>query len=267
MKVAMIQMDIAWEDPAENLRQVEDWSKEAVAGGAELVVLPEMFSTGFTMDSATAAASSASTVAALQAIARRHGVHIIGGVVEPGSPRPRNASVVLSPEGKELARYRKIHPFTLAGEQRSYAAGTDLLTVKMPDGLRVTPLICYDLRFPEVFRARASVTDLFVVIASWPEKRIDAWRSLLIARAIENQCHVVGVNRVGVAEGVRYPGSSLLIGPDGAINGDAADQATCLVREVSAQAVTAHRAAFSFLADRRPDVYRDFCGDEVASDD
>lgn len=259
MKIACIQMDIACQDPAENLRCASEWMAEAVTQGADLVVLPEMFSTGFTMDAEGAANSGPATLAAMMDLAKEHSAWLMGGIVEAGdggASKPRNVCVVLNPAGVEAGRYRKIHPFTLAGEHKSYDGGTELLTIEMSDGLRVTPLVCYDLRFPELFRARADETDLFCVVASWPSKRIAAWRALLIARAIENQCYVLGVNRVGEMKGVEHCGASMIVGPDGSILSEAGSDPACLVLSVEPSVVAAHRKAFSFLADRRPDVYQ-----------
>ncbi len=261
MKLAAIQMDVQWEAPEVNLRRTALRVAEATQAGAEVVVLPEMFSTGFTMDAVKAAESGESTLLALQEMARENGVALIAGIVEAAlndAARPRNLCVVLDANGCEMGRYRKIHPFTLAGEQKSYDAGTELLTLSMTQGIRVTPLICYDLRFPEVFRARALETDLFCVIASWPSKRIAAWRALLIARAIENQCYVLGVNRVGMVHGVEHCGGSLLVAPDGGVLCEASASEECLMTSIDADVVASHRRAFTFLCDRRPDVYRNF---------
>ncbi len=169
--------------------------------------------------------------------------------------RPRNACSLFDPAGVERLRYHKIHPFTLAGEDRYYVGGDSLPTADV-DGLRVTPLICYDLRFPEPFRAAAERTDLYVVIANWPVARSDAWRTLLRARAIENQAFALGVNRVGEGDGLVYGGDSALIDPFGAALASAAEQAGVVVGEASAEAVEEARARFGFLKDRRAEVYQ-----------
>jgi predicted amidohydrolase len=262
MRIAALQLDIAWEDPATNLARADALASRAAAAGARLAVLPEMFNTGFTMDAERAAAHAKRTRDGLAAIAARHGLWLIGGYAEPGVPgldgapdaRPRNAASLFAPTGEETLRYHKIHPFSLAGEHEHYDGGTALFTAEV-DGLRVTPLICYDLRFPEPFRAAAGRTDLFVVIANWPAARRNAWRTLLRARAIENQVWLLGVNRVGEGDGLSYAGDSALIDPLGETHAEVAHAETVLLGEVDAVTVTDARTRFSFLADRKPEVY------------
>ena len=174
----------------------------------------------------------------------------------PGGGRPRNVFVCALPTG-EVHGYAKVHPFTFGGEAEVYEAGTSLVTFSW-EGVRITPFVCYDLRFPEAWAARASGTDLFVVVANWPEARIAHWEALLVARAIETQAYVLGVNRVGSGGGLSYPGASRLISPLGtAIGGDdPAARELDVAGDVDPAEVAAVRAKFPFLADRRPDVYR-----------
>lgn len=261
---AGLQLDIAWEDPPANFARADELAAQAVAAGARLLVLPEMFATGFSMDAERVAAHAGVIRRYLADLAARHGVWVIGGYAEggpaqggpaePSDPRPRNACALFDPAGTEVLRYHKIHPFSLAGEDRRFAGGTRLPTA-LVDGVRVTPLICYDLRFPEPFRAAAAGTDLFLVIASWPQARRSHWSTLLRARAIENQAFVLGVNRVGEGDGLAYGGDSALVDPLGEVIAAAAAQPAVVRGAVSADAVAEARARFSFLADRRPEVY------------
>jgi predicted amidohydrolase len=254
MLVAGLQLDLAWEQPEENFRRAEELARAAARRGARLVALPEMFNTGFSMDADRCAASAGATRAFLARLARELSLHVIGGYAEPGEPRPANALALFAPDGRETLHYRKIHPFSLAGEDRHYAGGDAVATAAV-EGVRVTPLICYDLRFPELFRAAAAATDLFVVIANWPRKRSFAWSTLLAARAIENQCFVLGVNRVGEGGGEPHSGDSALLDPFGATRATASETAAAVCAEVDAAEVASIRARFPFLADRRPDVY------------
>lgn len=256
---AGLQLDIAWEDPPANFARADVLAAQAVAAGARLLVLPEMFATGFSMDAERIAAQSDLIRAYLADLAVRHGVWVIGGYAEgghaeSGDPRPRNACALFDPVGAEILLYHKIHPFSLAGEDQHFAGGVHLLDATI-EGVRVTPLICYDLRFPEPFRAAAAETDLFVVIASWPQARRGHWSTLLKARAIENQAFVLGVNRVGEGDGLSYSGDSALIDPLGEVIAATAAQPAVVRGEVSADVVAEARARFSFLADRRPEVY------------
>jgi predicted amidohydrolase len=171
-------------------------------------------------------------------------------LARPGarSPLPTNAFVLASPAG-EVQRYDKIHPFTYAGEHEHYAAGAVSPTFVV-EGVRVTPFVCYDLRFADEFWGLARDTDLYVVPANWPESRRTHWMSLLRARAIENQAYVVGVNRVGEGGGLAYCGDSRIIDPLGNET-VAADGESIACAEVSPQNVAEVRARFPFLQDRR----------------
>ncbi|MEW6744767.1 MAG: nitrilase-related carbon-nitrogen hydrolase [Planctomycetota bacterium] len=257
MIVAGLQFDIAWEDPWENFARVERLVPAAVAAGARLLVLPEMFATGFSMAAERVAAPTPEIRDFLAGLAQRHGLWVLAGFVEPGDPLPLNVCALFNPEGEEKLHYTKIHPFSLAGEPDHYGAGARLATHKV-EGLRVTPFICYDLRFPEVFRAAADRTDLYLVIANWPTPRADAWRLLLRARAIENQAFVLGVNRVGEdPNGHHYSGNSVLLDPLGHEIASAAAEPTIVAGEVDPKVVAQSRAKLGFLADKRFTLYRE----------
>jgi predicted amidohydrolase len=254
MIVAGLQLDIAWEAPEENYRRAAALARQAVTSGAGLLVLPEMFATGFSMRSEMVAGFAGATRSFLSDLARELEVWVIGGYAEAGRLRPRNACSVIDPGGEERGRYHKVHPFSLAGEERHYEGGEEMATVAV-EGLRVTPLICYDLRFPELFRHAAEATDLFAVIANWPERRGHAWRTLLRARAIDAQAFILGVNRVGEAQGHPHRGDSALVDPMGEVVSTSAFQPAAVVGEVDPQRVVEVRRRFGFLADRRPEVY------------
>jgi len=253
--VAGLQLEIAWEDPSENFVRAASLASRAGDAGARLLVLPEMFATGFSMRAEAMAEHAPAIRDFLSQTANRLGVWVLGGYAEPGAQKPANACSLFAPDGGERLHYHKIHPFTLAHEPDHYEAGETLETAEV-EGIRVTPLICYDLRFPEPFRAAAAATDLFAVPANWPERRAHAWRTLLAARAIDCQCWVLGVNRVGEAEGYPHRGDSSLLDPWGKVVATLADEPGIVVGEVDAEVVRTAREHFSFLADRRPDVYR-----------
>ncbi|MEZ6194945.1 MAG: nitrilase-related carbon-nitrogen hydrolase [Planctomycetota bacterium] len=255
MIVSGIQFDIAWEDPARNLERAGALLEEAAAAGTRLAVLPEMFATGFSMAPERVVPHAREILAWAAGRARATGMWILSGVAVTEAAGPMNAAVLHDPEGTERIRYHKIHPFSLAGEHLHYRGG-DVLPSCEVEGIRVTPLVCYDLRFPEPFRAAAADTDLFAVIANWPERRGEAWRTLLAARATENQAFVLGVNRIGEAEGIAHSGDSALRDPWGACVFSLAGTEGLVSGEVRAEDVAAARERFGFLADRRPDVYR-----------
>ena len=273
MIVIGIQMDIAWEDPAENFLRVEEMVEGALEGvdrpkasteaddmGTSepvplLLVLPEMFATGFSMEAERVSAFADETREFLAGLASRLSVFVLGGYAEPAEPLPANACSVFGPDGAEVLHYRKLHPFSLAKEDRHYMGGDSLETADL-EGVRVTPLICYDLRFPEPFRPAAQNTDLYCVIANWPDKRREAWSTLLRARAIENQAFVLGVNRVGMASTEAHAGDSVLVDPMGSVVAEAEPYGEGVVLgRVDPTDVTRVRRHLSFLKDRRPGLY------------
>ncbi len=251
MKVALVQLDLAWEDPAVNRQRAERRLREAAALGARLVVLPEMFTCGFSMR-ATAEAEGGETEAWMAEAAAGMDLWILAGVPQLSAEGRQNRAVLMSPTGA-VQRYSKLHPFSMADEHHHYAPGSETVTWDV-EGLRLTPFICYDLRFPEVFRATAAHTDLYCVIANWPERRRAHWQALLLARAIENQAFVAGVNRVGDGDGLHYAGDSALVSPWGERIVSAAEAETVVVGEVSREAVANARLTFPVLNDRRPPV-------------
>jgi predicted amidohydrolase len=255
MRVALIQMDLAWEDVAENHRRAARLLANAKEGDAVLAVLPEMFSTGFSMDAdRIAQPPGGPSETFLRGEAGRLGLWILASVPEKGEPSPRNMAMLVAPDGT-VVRYAKIHPFSYAGEHRVYTAGDRVVTAEI-EGVRLTPLVCYDLRFPEPFRTAAAETDLFVVVANWPDQRREHWRTLLRARAIENQAYVVGVNRAGEGDGLRYAGDSAAIAPLGETLAEADDREQVLFADIDPEVVRKLRARFPALDDRRPSAYR-----------
>ena len=255
MKVALLQLDIAWEDVPANHARASRLLDQAAALGARLAILPEMFATGFSMDGRRIAQPEGGpTEVFLRERASVLGLHLLAGVAESAEPLPVNRALLVS-AGGEVRRYTKIHPFSFAGEEKVMGSGGEVVTWEV-EGLRVTPLVCYDLRFPEPFRLAADDTDLFAVIANWPERRRHHWNLLLRARAVENLAFVAGVNRVGEGDGLRYLGDSALVGPWGETIVSAAEQETLLVVDVSPGAVAEARRKFPVLADRRPGSYR-----------
>jgi predicted amidohydrolase len=254
MKIAGLQLDIAWEDPGTSFRRATKLAERATAAGARLLVLPETFATGSSMRSEAMATHADATRTFLENLARRLGVWVVGGFAEPGDSRPANSGGVFSPTGEETVHFRKIHPFSLIGEADHYESGRRVRTTTV-EGLRITPLICYDLRFVELFRGAAEATDCFLVIANWPARRGHAWRTLLSARAIDCQSYVLGVNRVGEAQGHPHRGDTTLVDPMGEVVDTLVDRTGVVLGEVDPAVVAEIRERYPFLRDRRPDVY------------
>ncbi len=250
MRIAAVQHDISWEDREASLARVG-----ALLDGveADLIVLPEMFAVGFTMSRDVAEAPDGPTTGWLVKRAARTGSWMGGSipVLLDGADRPSNVFTLVSPRGA-IHRYAKRHPFSYAGETDHYAPGSDRLTVDV-DGVRVSPFVCYDLRFADAMWPLAADTDVYLVVASWPQARRAHWQTLLRARAIENQAYVVGVNRVGVGGGLEYAGDSAVIDPLGEVLVSAASVETVLTVDVDPAVVAKVRAELPFLADRRDD--------------
>jgi len=251
MKVYCCQLDIVWENKPENFRKVRALLERTRPEAGSMVVLPEMFSTGFSMNVAgIAEENSPGAEEFLREVARDLGVLVVGGLVNKGNDaKGRNQAVVFSPEGKEVTRYSKIHPFTFGGELDHYSRGERIEHFEW-HGLKVAPFICYDLRFPEIFRTAVKQgAEMFVVIANWPNKREQHWVTLLQARAIENLAYVVGVNRAGSDPKLVYPGRTMIIDPHGNILADAGPSEEIISAAIEPDAVRSWRRDFPALKD------------------
>jgi predicted amidohydrolase len=251
VRVAAIQHDIVWEHPDRTRDQVRPMIARAAADGARLVVLSEMYATGFSMrPERIGEDEGGANEQFLLDQAGEHGITVIASIAQRGADgQYRNNAVVAGADGS-TQRYAKIHPFGYGGEDKKYAAGDRFLTVDV-DGLRVSTFICYDLRFADEFWALAEQTDAFVVPANWPEPRHLHWRVLLQARAIENQCYVIGVNRVGLAKDLPHAGGSAIIDPLGERLAEGREGPEVLCAEVDPAHVRQVREQFPFLPDRR----------------
>lgn len=213
LRVTTVQINLAWEDAETNRKAFTDLISP-LKGKTDLIVLPEMFSTGFSMNAeALAESMDGPTVAWMKEMALQTEAVVTGSMIVKDQGNYFNRLIWAAP-GENLKYYDKRHLFTMAGEHKTYAPGTKHLITNLK-GWRVCPLICYDLRFP-VWSRNTEQCDLMFYIASWPQKRDYAWKSLLRARAIENQCFVIGVNRVGEdGNGFSYSGDSMVIPPLG----------------------------------------------------
>lgn len=220
LKITLLQSDIHWEDIGANLAMFEEkiWQ---IGGNTDVIVLPEMFTTGFTMNAARLGEMmNMRTTKWMRQIADQTGALILGSFIANVHGRFYNRLLWMEPNGN-FKTYDKRHLFRMANEQKTYSAGESLL-IGTWKGWRICPLVCYDLRFPVWSRNRLDITsrklayDLLIYVANWPTARIDAWDALLKARAIENLSYVVGVNRIGMdGNGIEYNGHSCFISPKG----------------------------------------------------
>lgn len=252
MRVYAVQLNTVWEDKAASFALARKLVLDARPEPGSLIVLPETFATGFSTNlNVTVQSKDREDEQFLSELARETRCIVTGGVVsKSANGKGQNESVTFSPDGSLLARYVKIHPFSLGGELEVHQPGTEIVTFPL-NGFTVAPFVCYDLRFPEIFRAAADKgANLFVVIANWPVKRDQHWLTLLQARAIENQAYVIGVNRSGKDPQFFYSGRSVVVDPHGVIIADAGGEERVLASEVSLELVTGWRRDFPALRDR-----------------
>lgn len=258
MELCGLQLDLVWEDRAGNFAAVDAALAAAnppISPGS-LLVLPEMFSTGFSMNIRQADTPAAETENYLRQLAQSHQITVLGGLARQlPDGTGANEALAFDPSGALLCRYRKIHSFSPSGEAQAFTAGNQIHTFPW-NGFTVAPLICYDLRFPELFRAAATAgADLFCVIANWPDRRHQHKTILLRARAIENQAFVIGVNRCGSDPYFHYAGGSAVINPHGEFITEAGPAPILLRATISPDTTAAWRAAFPALRDRRPNLF------------
>lgn len=209
LTVTLLQTQLHWQDPAANRAHFDNLidAIDRSNGSPDLVVLPEMFATGFTMETATfAEAMDGESVAWMSLIARDYEVTLCGSLIIEDDGRFYNRLIWMPPDGT-VAWYDKRHLFRMAGEHEHFSAGNERRVFTL-NGWRICPLVCYDLRFPAWSRG-INEFDLQIFIANWPAARRSAWRTLLPARAIENQCYAIGVNRIGTdGKDIHYAGDS-----------------------------------------------------------
>lgn len=247
------QLDIAWENKGENYQRVRSLLGQCKMPRGSLVVLPEMFATGFSMNAAEIAErGDGPTVGFLRELAREKGVYILGGLVRRDSKaRLFNEAVCIGPTGRLVARYAKLQLFSPGGESRHYFPGADI-TVFRWGNMKVSVNICYDLRFPEVFRLAAQRgAEILVVIANWPTRRHAHWSALLRSRAIENQAYVIGVNRCGKDPQLEYSGDSMVLDPHGETVAAGGRKEGIISTQVDRDALKQWRRDFAVLKDMR----------------
>ena len=256
MKIAAVQHDIHWEDRDATLAHLEPQVARAAATGARLVALTEMFATGFSMKThLTAEAEDGPTATWLRKQAVDHDVWLAASIpLQPSSgseeDRPTNSLLLTGPDGTEH-RYDKIFPFSYAGEHERFRGGDREVVVEV-EGVRLGLSVCYDLRFADLYWHRAADVDAELIVANWPAPRRNHWRTLCEARAIENQCYVVAVNRVGRGGNeLDYAGDSRIVDPMGEVVASAAGIETILTADLDVEMVRSARERFPFQADRR----------------
>jgi len=249
LKIAIVQTDLVWESPERNR---QDFSKkiESISSDVDLIILPEMFTTGFTMKPENVAEKmDGVSINWLKELASKKNVAITGSLVIKENIKYYNRLVFVFPNGK-IKTYDKRHTFTLAGEHKQYTAGSKKIIIDYK-GWKICPMICYDLRFP-VWARNAENYDLLFYVANWPKPRIEAWYTLLKARAIENMTYCIGVNRTGADNnGYEYTGNSVAFNAlSKQISSIQPYENAAEIITVSKEHLTSTREKFKFLEDK-----------------
>ena len=249
LKIALIQSDLTWESPTKN-RQNFTKKIEDISEAIDIIMLPEMFTTGFTMNAKFVAETmGGNTVLWMKEMALKANAAIVGSVVISEKNNFYNRLLFVEPSG-HVTFYDKRHTFTLVGEDKVYSSGKEKVIVHYK-GWKIRPLICYDLRFP-VWSRNTEDYDVLLYVANWPEPRVSAWDALLKARAIENMCYCVGVNRVGI-DGVnsKYSGHSGVYDVLGNLmTGFEPNEEDVQVVNLEKRHIEAYRNKLKFLDDR-----------------
>ncbi len=250
--ISLVQSHLHWHDPEANRQALGDMLNSVLpaTGLTDLIVLPEMFTTGFSMAAAAQAEpADGPTLAWLREQAARYDAVVTGSMLLQEGGHYYNRLLWVRPDGT-FSHYNKRHLFRMAGEHEVYQAGTSRLLEEWR-GWRILPLICYDLRFPVWSRnSPAAPYDLLLYVANWPQPRIDAWKALLRARAIENVAYTAGVNRLGTdGNGHEYPGQSALFDMRGDYLAQAGNMQTVLTRTLRADALQEFRQRLPALLD------------------
>ena len=248
MKIALLQSSLIWENPKANRNHFEE-KINALAEKVDLIVLPEMFSTGFTMNpEAVFETMEGETIQWMQSLAKAKNSAITGSLVVKENENFHNRLLFVFPSG-EMQIYDKRHLFTLAGEDKVYTSGNQKLIVEYL-GWKICPLICYDLRFP-VFARNVENYDVLIYVANWPKSRIQAWDILLKARSVENLCYTIGVNRVGVDNNnLEYDGHSQMVDFLGNYALKPQENEGVFIVELNKQKLVETRKKLGFLNDR-----------------
>jgi predicted amidohydrolase len=250
LKIGLVQYSPVWEDKNLSIEKI----KKLVESSSDinLLIFPEMTLTGFTMKSKDFAEDiEGESYLFFKSIARKKKCAILYGVIEKGNKKNFNTLVHINNQGKIISSYRKIHPFSYSKEDIFYGKGKSPTITKVKS-IKIGLSICYDLRFPELYRFYAKEkVDMIVDIANWPDTRIEHWRALLKARAIENQCYVVGVNRIGDDPKLHYDGFSSVFDPMGKEIAAVENEEKVITVEIDKSVVDEVRKKLPFLNDIR----------------
>ncbi|MGE6631971.1 carbon-nitrogen family hydrolase [Bacillus sp. NPDC077027] len=261
MKIALVQMDVEIGNPDVNFAKAAGFLEEAIKESPDLIILPEMWNTGYALAEADQLADrdGERTKQLFSSFAKKHGVSLIAGSVlnkRSENNATTNTMYVFNQQGELVLSYDKIHLFRLMDEDQYLTAGHQFGLFNYDDELIIGTMICYDLRFPQLSRALVNKgAKILVNTAQWPTTRRDHWRSLLIARAIENQSFVIAVNRTGESKGTDFPGNSMVIDPLGNILLETNEDEKIYYADIDINTVEEVRKQIPVITDQRLDLY------------
>lgn len=256
-KIALAQIELELGDPDVNYATARAAVVKAAREGADIVLLPELWASGYDLKNARNYASPLNEgwFACMQEMAKDHRVALGGSMIEEQGEKFYNTFILVDHLGKQLGCYRKTHLFDLIDEKKYFSAGSQLALIESPWG-KIGLALCYDLRFPELFRSYAlQGAEVILLVAEWPRRRIAHWDILLLARAIENQCFIAAVNKVGTSKGEQLGGNSAVIDPMGKILAAGGAAPGVFVAEIDLEETAKVRKWMPVLTDRNPAVY------------
>lgn len=252
MRIALFQMNIIWEKKKENYQSLE-YRLKSLCEKIDLILLPEMSFTGFSMNTDLTKERNLETASYMTGYAVKYHTAIGFGWVKDCGEKSENHYTVVDKEGRIISDYTKIHPFSFSGEDKKFRGGRNIVFFEL-EGIKFSTFICYDLRFPEIFQIASKESSAVVVPANWPRERREHWMCLLQARAIENQIYILAVNCVGKINGVNYTGDSCIIAPDGKIISKLSGKEGILEYDLNDD-VYKVRSRFPVRKDRKEDLY------------
>lgn len=256
-KIALAQIELELGNPDANQATAKDAVARAAGEGADIVLLPELWASGYDLENAQKYASPLTEgwFGVMREMAKEHRIALGGSLIEGEGEKLFNTFLLVDDQGRQLGHYRKAHLFDLIHEKEFFSAGSHLSLIESPWG-KLGLALCYDLRFPELFRAYAlKGAEIILLVAEWPQRRIAHWDTLLLARAIENQCYIAAVNKVGTSKGEQLGGNSAVINPMGEILAAGGSSPGVFVAEVNLEETAKARKWMPVLQDRNPAVY------------
>lgn len=265
MRIGLAQMDIIWENVQKNKEKAEKFFIKAAENQVELLIFPEMSLTGFSMNVEKTTKNWKDQVVFFQEMSEKYSMAAIFGYAKPIAEQELQIHtdwkkyhnvLLMVDHGKIQMEYIKMHPFTYGQEGEYFQGGERIVCTRWKDTV-LGGFICYDLRFPEIFQISSKQSEIIVVIANWPQSRSDQWDALLKARAIENQCFVAGVNRVGEGDGMIYRGHSAIYSPLGERITHLCEEESLLIGDVSVEQARHFRQNFPVKKDRREELYQE----------